>query len=231
LRTWRSASELNLDLPGAPELRRISEWPCGYAPGTFVLSHIDPFSITIVRPHAQVPDSLTGNDGPRQNVGPKARLNILACGLGAPVISEMLLVGSYLANPRCQGLEDLVVLTEIHPELNLPWNGSFPAGLDPYHLAHVLVDSDTRIDAIVSYDIDSKDAARELKRIREVRDLYRPHCRFVVQTRFPTVDTALREFGEIRTRRAGITAAAFNLYQEVITALMTQTDIDPDGYL
>lgn len=227
---WRSASELNLALPAAPDVRRISEWPCGYTAGTFTFSHIDPFSITIVKAGAKVPDPVGSNDV-RINEGAKARLNILAIGLGAPVISEMLRVGSYLANPRCDGLQDLIIFTEIHPELRLPWNGSFPAGLNPQRLTEVLIDFDTRIDVIVSYDVDSKEAAHDLQSFRKFRDLYRPTTRFVVQTRFPDVSIALHEFGTIRTRRSTISTEAVNLYGQVITALVNQIDIDPNGYL
>lgn len=231
MRTWRSASELKLNLPAAPETRRISEWPSGYFPGTFLLSHIDPFSITIVKPDFAIPDEAGGPGRERVNEGPTFRFNVLACGLGAPVVAEMLRVGSYLANPRCQGLEDVVVLTEIHPELNLPWNSSFPAGLDPENLARTLLDPQTVIHAIVSYDINTEAAAAELKQFRDIRDVYRPECSIVVLRRFPGVDVALGEFRTIRVRKSGMSRAAYDLYVEVVNAIMNQKDSDPDGYL
>jgi len=231
LRKWRSASELKFDLPAPPEVRRISEWPTGYPVGTYRLSRIDPFSITISRPNYAGTDQVGEPVDEYINEGPASHWNVLACGLGAPIVAEMLRVGSHLAGRRCPGFGDLIILTEIHPELNLPWDSAFPAGLDPEKLARVLLDPETILHAIVSYDVDSKPAAEELKRFREVRDVFRPECPLVVLTRFPNVQVALGEFRSIVARRSGIVQEAAHLYHEVRNAIVTQEDSDPSGYL
>lgn len=132
---------------------------------------------------------------------PSRRFNVLTIGLGAPVASLALTVGSQARNGTHRGFEDLLILTTTRHDLNLPWDTFFPVELPPDQAMEVVLDSSITLDALVWSDIKTDFSDDLFAYFQHLASSARPKCPVFVTQLFPNVHIALEQFHDlIRSR-------------------------------
>lgn len=209
--------------------RRISEWPVVFDLDEWDLWMIDEVSISFRNIHGAFPEL---NRLPSNSITPTQLWNVLVCGIGAPIITTLMIRGARMERlPMFRSLlQPLLIFCEIDPDKNLMGDKVFRRSFIRKEVLEVLEDLGTRIDTIAWYDVGAEETFHYLKTIKNKRDLYRPECPIVVYAPIPSWEKAINELISSRLGRP-MSGGPEIVYEEITQAIKTKGDIDPYGYL
>jgi hypothetical protein len=199
---------------------RTSEWP-QFDMRNWRLCGIDWYSLLLSRSALPAPRLITT---PIRI----DRLHTVVFAGGAAAVTQKLFGEGYnilyLHGFNPYGVVDIpfVCLTE-----DCDYDGFFT--LERASILEILNDNETRVDAISWYDIKNNESLPYLKAIITIRNSIRPKCPIIVYDLCPSIQEFFKEF-EL-ARRASMFSSSVTVCEEIISAIQSNKDIDPYGYL